>query len=70
MRERPWLARVRRKELRARRKNELPYADAPVVETDVFDLDRITAAPWVGLHHRHEFLLHLNHEFLGKTAGD
>lgn len=27
-------------------------------------IDEITASPWVGLHFRHEFLLHYQHELL------
>lgn len=29
-----------------------------------FGIDDYGAAPWTGLHYRHEFLLHCNHELL------
>lgn len=28
------------------------------------DIDEVCASPWVGLHYRHEFLLHHRHELL------
>lgn len=28
------------------------------------DIDDVIASPWIGLHHRHEFLLHYRHESL------
>ena len=34
-----------------------PYAQA-------FGIDDYAASPWIGLHYRHEFLLHCNHELL------
>lgn len=30
----------------------------------VVDIDQIVASPWIGLHYRHEFLLHHRHESL------
>jgi len=36
---------------------EGPYAQA-------FGIDDYFASPWIGLHYRHEFLLHCNHELL------
>lgn len=29
-----------------------------------FGIDDYGAAPWIGMHYRHEFLLHCNHELL------
>ncbi|NYD79671.1 hypothetical protein BJY19_003404 [Arthrobacter cupressi] len=29
-----------------------------------FGIDDFCASPWIGLHYRHEFLLHCNHELL------
>jgi hypothetical protein len=31
------------------------------------EIDEITASPWIGLHYRHEFLLHHRHEMLETT---
>lgn len=33
-------------------------------------IDDICASPWIGLHYRHEFLLHLRHELLVQRADD
>ena len=37
------------------------------------DIDELVASPWIGLHYRHEFLLHHRHELLepvpNKRAG-
>lgn len=32
--------------------------------TDAFGIDDYFASPWIGLHYRHEFLLHCRHELL------
>lgn len=29
-----------------------------------FGIDEYAALPWIGLHYRHEFLLHYSHELL------
>lgn len=29
-----------------------------------FGIDDYVTSPWIGLHYRHEFLLHCNHELL------
>lgn len=39
-------------------------ADETPVSRPTFNIDDICASPWVGLHHRHEFLLHYKHEML------
>jgi len=36
---------------------EPPFAQA-------FGIDDYAASPWLGLHYRHELLLHCNHELL------
>jgi hypothetical protein len=36
--------------------------EAPIVQN--FGIDDYFASPWIGLHYRHEFLLHCNHELL------
>jgi hypothetical protein len=33
-----------------------------------FDMDELIASPWLGLHYRHEFLLHHRHELLERNA--
>jgi hypothetical protein len=30
----------------------------------LFNIDELAASPWIGLHHRHEFLLHHSHHLL------
>jgi hypothetical protein len=37
---------------------------------DAFDIDELNASPWIGLHYRHEFLLHYSHELLEKHPKD
>jgi hypothetical protein len=51
--------------------NEKPPSDLePVLKTELAPLhpvsfiDEIVASSWVGLHYRHEFLLHHKHELL------
>ena len=54
----------------AREKRSPPLTPkAEVLETSTFlglalDIDEIVASPWIGLHYRHEFLLHHRHELL------
>jgi hypothetical protein len=53
---------------------EAPYSAAckktPLIEDGqtisyaAFAIDELAASPWVGLHYRHEFLLHYKHELL------
>ena len=33
-----------------------------------FDIDELITSPWVGLHYRHEFLLHHRHELLEQQS--
>ena len=33
-----------------------------------FDIDELIASPWIGLHYRHEFLLHHRHELLEESV--
>lgn len=30
----------------------------------LFNIDELAASPWIGLHYRHEFLLHHSHQLL------
>ena len=44
-----------------------PNQSAGAVEAPpalAFGIDDYAASPWTGLHYRHEFLLHCNHESL------
>jgi hypothetical protein len=46
-----------------RRPNQIMGAEeAPSRQS--FGIDDYFASPWIGLHYRHEFLLHCNHELL------
>ncbi len=45
------------------RPNQIMGAEeAPLAQA--FGIDDYFASPWIGLHYRHEFLLHCNHELL------
>ena len=33
------------------------------------DIDELITSPWIGLHYRHEFLLHYAHELLDPHLG-
>ena len=44
-----------------------PSLEAAAVKTSLqlaADIDNIIASPWIGLHYKHEFLLHYRHESL------
>lgn len=44
-----------------------PSLEAAEVKTSLqlsADIDDIIASPWIGLHYKHEFLLHYRHESL------
>lgn len=46
-----------------RRPNQMTGAEeAPFAQA--FGIDDYAASPWLGLHYRHELLLHCNHELL------
>lgn len=46
-----------------RRPNQITGAEeAPFAQA--FGIDDYAASPWLGLHYRHELLLHCNHELL------
>jgi hypothetical protein len=36
----------------------------------VLGIDELAASPWIGLHYRHEFLLHHRHESLEPLKND
>lgn len=42
------------------------YAEDELAPRNAFDIDELTASPWIGLHFRHEFMLHYRHELLGQ----
>lgn len=41
--------------------------EAPSPRHD-FGIDELIASPWIGLHYRHEFMLHHRHELLEETV--
>ncbi len=45
-----------------------PCADEARVHQDAFNIDELAASPWMGLHYRHEFLIHYLNELLEKSA--
>ena len=42
-------------------------ADEAAALQQPFNIDELTVSPWIGLHFRHEFLLHHRHELLEQT---
>jgi hypothetical protein len=39
-------------------------AEEPPAPLQAMNIDEVTASPWIGLHYKHEFLLHYRHELL------
>lgn len=46
------------------RESRLAVLEKPPALAIPVDIDEIVASPWIGLHYRHEFLLHHRHELL------
>ena len=46
-----------------RRPNETKGGEEATI-AHAFGIDDYFASPWIGLHYRHEFLLHCHHELL------
>jgi hypothetical protein len=47
-----------------------PCAEEARAHRQAFNIDELTASPWIGLHYRHEFLLHYRHELLEQHLKD
>lgn len=47
-----------------RRPRQGKEVDAAPLAQAFFGIDDYAASPWIGLHYRHELLLHCNHELL------
>lgn len=47
----------------------LAWADEDPDGSKGIDIDGFVASPWIGLHYRHEFLLHHRHELLEQQGG-
>lgn len=52
------------KALRSRLRNPEQDTDNPPENRHLFNLDELAASPWIGLHYKHEFLLHHSHHLL------
>jgi hypothetical protein len=51
-------------------RNQASCAEEVPSERHIFDIDELAASPWVGLHYKHEFLLHHRHELLEQIVDD
>ena len=47
-----------------------PCTEEAPAPRHVVNVDDLCASPWVGLHYRHEFLLHHGHELLVQHLKD
>lgn len=55
--------------VRSRRPNG-PGVRKDTVSREAYDIDAFAASPWIGLHYKHEFLLHHRHEHLENRSND